>query len=75
MICKRGNKKKWQKVNFNRLKPYRGDSAVRQSVRHKNQPPPIYEAIPNEIETEEEKNDRPFHVFKPTKAEYLSRKK
>ena len=26
MICKRGNKENWQKVHFNRLKPYRGDS-------------------------------------------------
>ena len=42
---------------------------MRQSVRHKNRPPPIYEEIPNEIETEEETEDRPFHVFKPTTAE------
>ena len=41
MICKRGNKEKWQKVHFNCLKPYRGDTEVRQSVRLKNRPPPI----------------------------------
>ena len=69
MICKRGNKEKWQKVHFNRLKPYRGDPEVRHSVRNKNRPPPIYEEIPNEIDTEEEIEDRPFHVFKPTTAE------
>ena len=37
--------------------------------RLKNLPPPIYEEIPNKIETEEEIEDRPFHVFKPTTAE------
>ena len=51
MSCKRGNKEKWQIVHFNCLKPFRGDPEVRQSVRHKNRPPPIYEEIPKEIET------------------------
>ena len=69
MICKRGNREKWQKVHFNRLKPYRGDPEVRHSGRLKNRPPPVYEEIPNETETEEEIEDRPFHVFKPTTAE------
>ena len=69
MICKRGNKEKWQKVHFNRLKPYKGDPEVRHSVRNKNRPPPIYEEIPNGIDTEDEIEDRPFHVFKPTTAE------
>ena len=69
MICKRGNKEKWQTVHFNRLKSYRGDPEVRQSVRQKNQPPPIFQRIPNEIEIEEENDDRPFHVFKLTTAE------
>ena len=69
MICKRGNKEKWQKVHFNRLKPYRGDPEVRHSGRLKNRPPPIYEEITNDVETEEEIEDRPFHVFKPTTAE------
>ena len=69
LICKRRNQEKWQKVHFNRLKPYRGDPEVRQSVRLKNRLPPIYEEIPNEIETEEEIEDRPFHVFKPATAE------
>ena len=69
MICKRGNKEKWQKVHFNRLKPYRGHPEVRHSGRLKNRPPPVYEEIPDEIEFEEEIEDRPFHVFKPTTAE------
>ena len=69
MICTRGNKEKWQKVHFNRLKPYRGDPEVRYSGRLQNRPPPIYEEILNEPETEEENEDRPFHVFKPTTAE------
>ena len=69
MICKRGNKEKWQKVHFNRLKPYKGDPEVRHSGRLKNRTSPIYGEIPNEIETEEEIEDRPFHVFKPTTAE------
>ena len=51
------------------MKPYRGDTEVRQSVRHENRPPPICEEIPNEIETEEENEDRLFHVLKPTTAE------
>ena len=69
MICKRGNKEKCQKVHFNRLKPYRGDPEVRQSVRLQSRPPPIYEEIPNETETEEENEDRPFHVIESTIAE------
>ena len=28
MICKRGKRKKWKKVHFNRLKPYRGDPEI-----------------------------------------------
>ena len=69
MICKRRSKEKWQKVHFNRLKPYRGDPEVRHSDRVKNRPPPMYEENPNEIETEEEIEDHPFFVFKPTTAE------
>ena len=69
MISKRGNKEKWQKVHFNRLKPYRVDPEVRHSGRLKNRPPPIYEEIPNEIETEEEIEDRPFHVIESTTAD------
>ena len=42
---------------------------MRQSNRHKNRPPPIYEEIPNDIEAEEESDDRPFHVHKLTAAE------
>ena len=69
MICKRGKKEKWQKIHFNSLKPYRGDPEVGHSVRLKNQPPPNYEEIPNELETEEEIEDGPFHGFKPTTEE------
>ena len=64
---------KWQKVH--RFKPYRGDPEVRHSGRLKNRPPPIYEEIPNEIETEEEIEDRPYHVFKPTAAESQAARK
>ena len=76
MICKRGKKGKWQKVHLiaNRLKPYREDPEVRQSVRHKNRPPPVYEEIPNELETEEENEDRPFHVIESTTAESQAEK-
>ena len=42
---------------------------MRHSSGLKNRPPPIYEEIPNEIETEEEIEDRSYHVFEPTKAE------
>ena len=69
MICKRGKNEKWQSVHFNSSKPYRGDYEVLHSGTQKNRPPPTYEEIPNEIETEEENEDRPFHVFKPTTAE------
>ena len=69
MICKRGNKDKWQKVHYNRLKRYRGDPEIRHSGRLKNRPRPIYEEIPNEIETEEEIENRAFHGFEPTTAE------
>ena len=67
-ICKRGNKEKWQKVHFNCLKLY-GDSEVRHPFRHKNRPFPIYEESPNDMKTEEENEDHPFHVFKPTATE------
>ena len=69
IICKRRNKEKWQKVHFNRLKPYRGDPEVRHSVRLKNRPLPIYEEFPNDVETKEENEDRPFHVIESTTAE------
>ena len=69
MFCKRENKENWQEVHFNRLKRYRGDPEVRHSVRLKNRPPPIYEEIPNDVETEEENEDRPFHVIESTTAE------
>ena len=69
MICKRGNKEKWQKVHVSRLKPYRRDPEVRHSSRLENRPPPIYEETPNELETEEENEDRPFHVIESTTAE------
>ena len=42
---------------------------MRHSVRHKNRAHPIYEEIPNEIETEGENEDCPVHVLKPTTAE------
>ena len=72
MICRRGKKENWQKVHFNRLKPYRGDLEVRHSVRIKNRPPPIYEEIPNDVDTEEENEDSPFHVIESTTAESQS---
>ena len=69
MIFKRGNKEKWQKVHFNSLKPYRGNPEVRHSGRFKNRPPPIYEENPDDVETEEEYEDRPFYVTESTTAE------
>ena len=75
LICNRGKKEKWQKVHFNRLKPYRGDPKLRHSFRLKNRPPTIYEEISNEIETEEENEDRPFHVIESTTAESQAARK
>ena len=72
IICKRGNKDRWNKVHFNRLKPYRGDPELRKSKRNRDKPPPIYEEIPDEIQSEEETDERPFHVFEPTTAEVTS---
>ena len=46
---------------------------MRQSVRLENRPPPIYEEVSNEIETEEEIEDRPFHVIESTAAEQAAR--
>ena len=42
---------------------------MRHSVRLKDRPPPIYEEIANEKETEKENEDRPFHVIESTTAE------
>ena len=56
-------------MHFDRLKPYRGDPEVRHSGTLKNRPPPSYEEITNEIETEEEDEDRPFHVIESSTAE------
>ena len=42
---------------------------MRCSGRLKNRPPPIYEEIPNDVETEEENEDSPFHVIETTTAE------
>ena len=51
------------------MKPYRGNPEERHSGRLKNRPPPIYEEIPNDEETEEENEDSPFHVIETTTAE------
>ena len=51
------------------MKPYRGNPEVRHSGRLKNRPPPIYEEIPNDVETEEENEDSPFHVIESPTAE------
>ena len=69
MICKRGKKEKWQKIHFIRLKPYKGDPEVRHSNGLRNRPSPIYEEIRNDVETEKEIEDRPFHVIESTTVE------
>ena len=42
---------------------------MRHSGRLKNRPPPIYEEIPHDVETEEENEDSPFHVIETTTPE------
>ena len=51
------------------MKPYRGGPEVRHAGRLKNRPPPIYEEIRHDVETEEEIDDHQFHVIESTTAE------
>ena len=47
---------------------------MRHSGRLKKRPPQTYEEIPKEIKTEEENEDRPFHVIESTTAESQARR-
>ena len=50
MHCKGGNEEKWQKILFRHLTAYRGDPALRLSVRRKGKPPTSGK-FPNKIES------------------------
>ena len=69
-ICKKSAPEKWQKVHFNRLKPFVGDTPPRRSERRKKLVVSNYEELPNiSEETESEIDGLPFNVFNPTTAE------
>ena len=69
-ICKRGRPERWTKAHFNRLKPYIGENEVRRSKRNATKLMPLYEEIPSmSDESDNEKEDRPFHIFSGTSAE------
>ena len=63
---------KWQKLKSNHLQSTRGDPERRQLFRRKRRPPPIHELLPNVVQLEEDSEDRPLHVFEPTKTKAKS---
>ena len=69
-IGKKSAPEKWQKVHFNRLKPFVGNTPHRRSERRKKLVVSKYEELPNiSEETESEIDGLPFNVFNPTTAE------
>ena len=69
-ICKKSAPEKWQKVHFNQLKPFVGDTPPRRSERQKKLVASNYEVLTNFLEdTESEIDGLLFNVFNPTTAE------
>ena len=69
-ISKPGSPEKWQNIHFNRLKPYLGESLLKRSERLARTTPPNHEEIEDESDSsDQEAENRPYHVFRPTSAE------
>ena len=69
-ICKKSAPEERQKVLFNRLKPFVGDTPPRRSERRKKLVASDYEELPNiSEETESQIDGLPFNVFNLTNAE------
>ena len=71
-ICKPGCPEKWQN---NRLKPYLGESLPKRSERVATKTLPSYEEVADESDSsDQETENRPYHVFRPTSAEIQANK-
>ena len=69
-ICKPGFPEKWQDIHFNRLKLYLGESLPERYERIARKTPPNYEEIKDEYDSsDQETENRPYHVFRPTSVE------
>ena len=69
-ICKPGCPEKWQNIHFNCLKPYLGESLPKRSEQLTRKTLQNYEEIDDESDSsDQETENRPYHVFRPTSAE------
>ncbi|MEL7079738.1 MAG: hypothetical protein AAGM46_28315, partial [Cyanobacteria bacterium J06582_2] len=60
----------WRNIHYSLLKPYRGESYPSRGKRIKDKPPWNYEESPHASDSsDQETEDRPFHVYRPTSAE------
>ena len=69
-MCEEFGPEKWQNIHFNRLKPYLGESLPKRSERVATKTLPSYEEVADESDSsDQETENRPYHVFRPTSAE------
>ena len=75
-ICKPGCTEKWQNIHFRRLKPYLGESIPKRSKRIARNASPNYKEIEDESDSsDQETENRPYHVFRLNSAEIQANRK
>ena len=74
-MCEEFGPEKWQNIHFNRLKPYLGEFLPKRSERVATKTLPSYEEVADESDSsDQETENRPYHVFRPTSAEIQANK-
>ena len=74
-ICKPGSQEKWQNNHFNRPKPYLGEYLPKRSKRIAAKTLPNNEELDDESDSsDQETENRPYHVFRPTSEETQANK-
>ena len=69
-MCEEFGPEKWQNIHINRLKPYLGESLPKRSERVATKTLPSYEEVADESDSsDQETENRPYHVFRSTSAE------
>ena len=74
-ICQPGSPEKWQNIQFNRLKPYLGESLPKRFERLARKTLPSYKEIEDESgSSDQEIENRLDHVFRHTSAEIQAKR-
>ena len=74
-MCEEFGPETWQNIHFNRLKPYLGEFLPKRSERVATKTLPSYEEVADESDSsDQETENRPYHVFRPTSAEIQANK-